>query len=542
MESYTDVTKDLNGTNWVNASSASSGITTWAATATATITVLNEGFIETGDTITLTATDGTQVVATAHASDNTAAAATTAVTFSHNGANTTAQATLIATAINYSSYFSAESDGAVVTITQATSGASGNTTVTCVDGGGAGPWFSNTNFTGGHSQGGAHHLSPAYTGSFSNGDEDLEVDITGLVEHWLIGGANHNNNGKHNYGVLVHFTSSQEGYSSISLGSSALASILHNINGAKKSYYTKKFFSRTSEYFFKRPCIEARWDSAIKDDRGSCYVSSSLVSNLENLNTIYLYNYVRGQLRNIPDVGQAGAVIFANFYTSASHGEVLSSSAPYNLRQTASLATDKPYRMTVTGGYVSTGIYSASFAVNTTASVIYDRWFSGSEGVHIDDGTVYYTGSIKMKQFSSSAETFNPNPSYVTKITNLKSTYFNEENARFRVFVREKNWNPNVYTTVVTTVDPVVIEKAYYRVFRVTDDLDIFTYGTGSSTNTFPPPSNMPYTQLSYDSNGNYFDLSMKMLQPDYAYGIKFVYYTNGAYHEQPEVFKFRVE
>ena len=47
---------------------------------------------------------------------------------------------------------------------------------------------------------------------------------------------------------------------------------------------------------------------------------------------------------------------------------------------------------------------------------------------------------------------------------------------------------------------------------------------------------------MSYDSNGNYFDLKMNMLEPDYAYGIKFVYYTNGAYREQPEVFKFRVE
>ncbi len=33
----------------------------------------------------------------------------------------------------------------------------------------------------------------------------------------------------------------------------------------------------------------------------------------------------------------------------------------------------------------------------------------------------------------------------------------------------------------------------------------------------------------------------MKMLETGYAYGIKFVYYINGAYQEQPETFKFRV-
>jgi len=394
-------------------------------------------------------------------------------------------------------------------------------------------------------KGGSYHTASGhvhYTASFPNGDEDLDVDITGLVEHWLVGGANHNNDGKHNYGIGVYFTSSQEGYFSSSTGADT-GSVLHNAAGTKNSYYTKKFFSRTSEYFFKRPCIEARWDSTIKDDRGSCYVSSSLVNASGNLNTIYLYNYVRGQLRNIPDVGQAHPVIFVQFYTSASHGELMNTDAPYNLRQHSTLGDDPPANsQAVTGGYVSTGIYSASFALNTSASIIYDRWFSGSAGVDIDDATVYYTGSIKTKQFSSSAETFNPNPSYVTKITNLKSTYFRDEEARFRVFVRDRYWNPNVYTTVVTTIDPVVIEKAYYKIFRVTDDLNIITYGTGSSTITFPPPSNMPYTQLSYDSNGNYFDLKMNMLEPDYTYGIKFAYYTNGAYREQPEIFKFRVE
>ena len=41
-----------------------------------------------------------------------------------------------------------------------------------------------------------------------------------------------------------------------------------------------------------------------------------------------------------------------------------------------------------------------------------------------------------------------------------------------------------------------------------------------------------------------YFDLDVELLEPGYAYAIKFAYY-NGAlssYVEQPEVFKFRVE
>ena len=42
--------------------------------------------------------------------------------------------------------------------------------------------------------------------------------------------------------------------------------------------------------------------------------------------------------------------------------------------------------------------------------------------------------------------------------------------------------------------------------------------------------------------SGNYFDLNMDMLESGYSYGVKFTYYVNGSYVEQPETFKFRVE
>ena len=100
---------------------------------------------------------------------------------------------------------------------------------------------------------------------------------------------------KSNYGVGIRLTGSQEAYYS----RDSRGGILQNLTGATQSYYTKKFFARGSEFFFKKPVIEARWNSARKDDRGNFYYSSSLAPALENLNTIYLYNYVRGQLKNM---------------------------------------------------------------------------------------------------------------------------------------------------------------------------------------------------------------------------------------------------
>ena len=153
--------------------------------ATATVTVANEGFIEDDDVIILLATNGSRVILALNDSDTPTAATVTAVSTAgstdaddavlfalHNGASTTAQATLIATAINHHELFSATSDGAVVTITQATAGEGGNTTVTCVDGGGAGPWFTKTNFSGGQTRTGRHCSGSII---FANGLTDVKT-------------------------------------------------------------------------------------------------------------------------------------------------------------------------------------------------------------------------------------------------------------------------------------------------------------------------------------------------------------------------------
>ena len=47
---------------------------------------------------------------------------------------------------------------------------------------------------------------------------------------------------------------------------------------------------------------------------------------------------------------------------------------------------------------------------------------------------------------------------------------------------------------------------------------------------------------MSYDKDGNYFNLDMSMFEPGYMYGIKVMFKLNDSeYKEQPEVFKFKV-
>jgi hypothetical protein len=533
LDTYTDKTLDGVGANWINANGS-------ATAATATVTIANDGWVEAGATVSMIATDGTTVVATAHASTTTSEASTTAVQFARNGGSNAAVATALATAINYSSYFSATAALAVVTITQATAGGAGNTVITITEDGGVG--FNNTNFTGGDGSwktpGGDYHTGSLdaddnsaimHSQTLSDGNEDIEVDISELVEQWIAGSRN-------NYGIGIYLTSSQEAYFKSSTGanlSAASGGVLHNLSGDTTSYYTKKFSARGSEYFFKRPCIEARWDSSTKDERGTFNYSSSLATADENMNKIYFYNYFKGKLRNIPGVGTDP--IYVSFFSGSA-----ADSAPFGsaleLVVDAAAVTDSTRNTVVTGAYVSTGIYSASVCLTSAATplkTIYDVWFKGGSGEAAPSETQYHTGTIKPEKLYGSA--IAPDTRHVTNVTNMRKVYRHDETARLRVYTRLKNWNPAIYTKAVSTPKVDVVESGSYEIYRVVDDLKVIPYGTGSTT---------LHTQMSFDASGSYFDLDMSMLEAGYMYGVRLAYYNDsvGAWVDQPETFKFRVE
>ena len=338
---------------------------------------------------------------------------------------------------------------------------------------------SSSGITNWSSQGGDYYNSPIYTASFDKGIEDLEIDVTDTVNAWLAGS-------KNNYGFGVMLSSSLE-------------------NSTLRSYYTKKFSARSSEYFYKRPIIEARWDSSKQDDRGNFYASSSTVSATDNLNTLYLYNYVRGQLKDINGVGTGN--VYVNFYTTLGGS-------------TLTTAPNTP----ITGGWVSTGIYSASVAINTTASTVYDVWFSGSNQ--------YHTGTISIKTFNNS-ETVEIDRKIIS-IKNLKSSYTPSEYPKLRLYVRSKNWSPTIYTKATADVEQEYIKNLYYRVYRVQDGLDVIANAATASTN---------HTKVSYDISGSYFPLDMSLFESGYMYAIKFVIKEENNYlKETDEVFKFRVD
>ena len=181
----------------------------------------------------------------------------------------------------------------------------------------------------------------------------------------------------------------------------------------------------------------------------------------------------------------------------------------------------------VTGGYVSTGIYSCSIGVTGSGAditTLYDVWHSGN--------VEFSTGSIATQTFDANASS--KQPRYVMNITNLANAYRADQTSRINLYIRNKNWDPTVYNVAVSTPETINIHSASYRVVRTLDNLEVVPYGTGSEF----------HTGLSYDVSGNYFDFDMSLLEPGYEYMFKFAFYDSrmDSWEEQLQEFRFRVE
>ena len=324
--------------------------------------------------------------------------------------------------------------------------------------------------------------------TFTNGYEDLLVDVTQQVEEWV-----NDNTGSYGFGVFL--TSSLE--------------------SDTNSYYTKKFHARRSEYFLKRPVLEARWDSSRQDDSSKFYLRTGKLTNAQAKNTLYFYNVIDGELANIN--GDPSTIYLSLYSASGPAGNRLALPIGFGV----SVAGDTE----ITGSKISTGIYSASLMFDSSSiSTVYPLW-------HNNSSIEYHTGSAITVRSRPGGNIYDV-PEYVAKITNLRSVYRNTEEATFRVYTRKKNWQPTIYTVAQNCAPLDIIPKFYWSITRIEDGEEVIPYGTGS----------VEFTKLSYDASGSYFDLDMSMLEPDYAYEISFIYRQASTYHAVKDRFKFRVE
>ncbi len=213
------------------------------------------------------------------------------------------------------------------------------------------------------------------------------------------------------------------------------------------------------------------------------------------MNSLYLYNRIRGILKDIPAVGSNA--IEVSLFDSAGGSQIGTN---------------------FTGSHVSTGVYKCDVFADTTKTSIIDVWSSGS--------VQYHTGAISVKTFPNDELT----SKYIVKVSNAKNYYSNIGTQRIRLYARPKDWSPNIFTVAKDTPETTIIPSASIEISRVIDGEMIIPHGTGSTQHTI----------MSYDVVGNYFDLDMTLFEPGYDYAMTFAFYNDDVKSWQDQGYKFR--
>jgi len=255
-------------------------------------------------------------------------------------------------------------------------------------------------------------------------------------------------------------------------------------------YFRKAFHSRQSKYIDRLPYIEAQFEDTIKDHRDNFAINQD--------NNLYLYNVIRGELT---DLSSAPTVRLQDSIGSAS------------------------IVMTSGSSRVTTGIYRATFHPTSIglSSSWADIWYVGS--------TVYMSGTVKpLILTGSQADVYGE---LSTNVDNLKRVYGTDEKARLLVTTMDRDYVTHVgpLHSASSDIESLRLEKMYYSIVNDDSGEVIVPFGTGS----------IKYTQLSYDGNGNYFDLYMSSFVPGFVYRIKFLVDINRERKIYDEGFRFKV-
>ena len=299
---------------------------------------------------------------------------------------------------------------------------------------------------------------------FDTGEEDLVLDVTSFVSASAKSLVD-------NYGFLIAFSGSYE--------------------TDKKSYFVKRFGSRNTLNTSIRPKLIVKYNDSINDN----------LSNFEfdTTGSLFLHNFSRGNLSNL--------------IADSAGSEVTGEDCMILKIESGSFSKSFNVSQVPRGESRLTGIYSASFAISSFESLLYD---------HVID-----SGSIKFNQiWSSSNETvtylsssFNIQKSkrnnlnfgeqrIIATFMNLKSRYKQSEKTRLRVFVESANKELVLRKTPFETPSEIYTNMLYRIRDADTDDIIV--------------PFDSVGTKLSNDSKAMYFDFYMSSLPRGKSYLFDF--------------------
>ena len=309
---------------------------------------------------------------------------------------------------------------------------------------------------------------------FESGYEDLFMDVTTIVSGTAA-------NLIPNHGFLIAFSGSFE--------------------SNEKSYFVKRFSSRNAYRASQRPQMIVKYDDSIFDNH------QGIIFNVSS--SLYLQNYHQDDLANILSGSSATPLTGENCMV------LKLESGSYKKTFNVSQALNGRHRMT--------GVYSASFAVDSFSSHLYEQanitgsitfnevWTNPQETV------TYLSSSLKVNRENRRvSNTKNQNNVLVT-VLNVNEEYRRGQKVKIRVFAEDRDRD------VISVKTPLEKKSQIFQNmhFRIRDVVD------GTVLMDFDKTNNS--SRLSTDNDGMFFTFYTDSLPPGRTYSFDFLIVRDSA-------------
>lgn len=341
-----------------------------------------------------------------------------------------------------------------------------------------GPWILSGANQGGHITGSVDYITTAIidgvtssvelTQLFTTGEEDLEVDVTTIVSATLAGDLP-------DEGFRIALTSSLE--------------------EDTRSYFVKRFASRTAFDDSFHPQMIVRFDDSIQDD--------SLNLTMDSSGTLFLYNYAQGTLTNLlsasTDITGSNSLLL-RLETAISGGfyDLVFTGSQHNLGDTA-----------------VAGLYSASVYIPSTDATIAAKFATSGSVIFTPiwgslDGTVPYLTGSRLTVYQPTRGNVNTGPKrLMVSVTGLQPSHDVDEEVALRVEIMDRT-SPRV----IAVKTPVVLPGEVMR------DVHYQVRDAETGTTVVPFDTVWNSTRVSSDGRGMFFTLDTSSLTDGHSYVI----------------------
>lgn len=301
---------------------------------------------------------------------------------------------------------------------------------------------------------------------FVTGEEDLEVDITNVVSATLIGAIP-------DQGFRISFSSSLE--------------------TDMRTYFVKRFASRTAYNEDKHPVLLLGFDDSVQDDTTNL--------TLESSGTLFLYNYDRGVATNLISgssqlTGSNSLQLKLSTEVSGGHQTFVFNASQHDVN-----------------GLAQVGVYSANVFIPTNSQLESKLQQSGSIRFTpvwgSNDGTKsFLTGSAVYAYPPTRGTVIEPRR-YTVSVQGLKAEFSSSETRLVRINIFDATLSLFRKTRVPIETPGLAVRDVFYAIRDV-----------ATSVIRVPFDVTKKSTRASSDSNGTFFKLDTSNLVPGRSYVI----------------------